>query len=364
MARWKRRPPSRPRRAMGVRCCAGAEHVRLKSGCQPQSGGEGGRRGAGRRWAGAQRTAPGLHVAARRGARPRAHCAETSYQGGPPRCAARRRRRVLLARAPMSLLWLQDMLPARLGEMGVPGGALAPPLTQLALAATLLAGALLLFLTRWGRAHLGCGRQAAAPARRPRGSPPPPPPAGRRRAAAPRHDLDRIPGPWRRAWPLLGNILEVLSPDFHRTTLQWADQYGGFTRCGAVRGRAAGAWAWAWALAGGAGTAGRPAGAAAQRRPVPPPGPPQDQGAVARRGDGDRPRRRGRHLRARRGLAGQGGADVLPSQPGAAAGGLGLWRRGGAGRRCRLPVPHEAHGPRASNARPRRPLRTRPAPRR
>lgn len=52
----------------------------------------------------------------------------------------------------------------------------------------------------------------------------------RRRSARPRHDLDLIPGPWRSALPLLGNILEVLTPDFHRKTLQWADEHGGFTR--------------------------------------------------------------------------------------------------------------------------------------
>lgn len=39
-----------------------------------------------------------------------------------------------------------------------------------------------------------------------------------------------IPGPWRHALPLLGNLLEVLRPDFHRVLLQWADQYGGIVR--------------------------------------------------------------------------------------------------------------------------------------
>ncbi|GLC46900.1 hypothetical protein PLESTB_001281900 [Pleodorina starrii] len=44
------------------------------------------------------------------------------------------------------------------------------------------------------------------------------------------NDLDRIPGPWTRAVPLLGNIPQLLRPDFHRVLLRWADQYGGFVR--------------------------------------------------------------------------------------------------------------------------------------
>lgn len=43
-------------------------------------------------------------------------------------------------------------------------------------------------------------------------------------------DMHLIPGPWRHALPLLGNLLEVLRPDFHRVLLQWADQYGGIVR--------------------------------------------------------------------------------------------------------------------------------------
>lgn len=36
----------------------------------------------------------------------------------------------------------------------------------------------------------------------------------------PMYDLDKIPGPWKEAVPLLGNILMLLRPDFHRVTLQ------------------------------------------------------------------------------------------------------------------------------------------------
>lgn len=30
------------------------------------------------------------------------------------------------------------------------------------------------------------------------------------------YDLDKIPGPWKHAKPVVGNILEALTPDFHR----------------------------------------------------------------------------------------------------------------------------------------------------
>lgn len=49
-----------------------------------------------------------------------------------------------------------------------------------------------------------------------------------RRAA--RLDLDGMPGPWRRAWPVVGNILECLRPDFHRVLLGWSDTHGGIFR--------------------------------------------------------------------------------------------------------------------------------------
>lgn len=46
----------------------------------------------------------------------------------------------------------------------------------------------------------------------------------------PKFDLDRIPGPWREAQPIVGNILACLRPDFHRVLLRWSDQYGGIYR--------------------------------------------------------------------------------------------------------------------------------------
>ncbi|GBF93726.1 cytochrome P450 [Raphidocelis subcapitata] len=46
----------------------------------------------------------------------------------------------------------------------------------------------------------------------------------------PSHDLDKIPGPWRSALPVVGNVLECLRPDFHRVLLKWADDYGGIVR--------------------------------------------------------------------------------------------------------------------------------------
>jgi cytochrome P450 len=43
-------------------------------------------------------------------------------------------------------------------------------------------------------------------------------------------DLDKIPGPWRQALPIVGNVLPCLRPDFHRVITDWADQYGGVYR--------------------------------------------------------------------------------------------------------------------------------------
>jgi len=40
-------------------------------------------------------------------------------------------------------------------------------------------------------------------------------------------DLDKIPGPWRSAVPVLGNVPECLRHDFHRVILNWCDQFGG-----------------------------------------------------------------------------------------------------------------------------------------
>lgn len=45
-----------------------------------------------------------------------------------------------------------------------------------------------------------------------------------------RFDLDVIPGPWRHAPPLVGNVLECLRPDFHRVLLSWSNKYGGICR--------------------------------------------------------------------------------------------------------------------------------------
>ncbi|KIY97876.1 hypothetical protein MNEG_10087 [Monoraphidium neglectum] len=44
------------------------------------------------------------------------------------------------------------------------------------------------------------------------------------------YDLDRVPGPWRRALPVVGNVLDCLRPDFHRVLAAWADEYGGVYR--------------------------------------------------------------------------------------------------------------------------------------
>ncbi|GMH38538.1 hypothetical protein BSKO_06422 [Bryopsis sp. KO-2023] len=45
-----------------------------------------------------------------------------------------------------------------------------------------------------------------------------------------RYDLDRIPGPWKHGMPVLGNVLEILTPSFHRVMLKWANKYGGVYR--------------------------------------------------------------------------------------------------------------------------------------
>lgn len=46
----------------------------------------------------------------------------------------------------------------------------------------------------------------------------------------PSYDLDRMPGAWKSALPVLGNVLELLKPNFHRVFLQWSDKYGGINR--------------------------------------------------------------------------------------------------------------------------------------
>lgn len=45
-----------------------------------------------------------------------------------------------------------------------------------------------------------------------------------------KYDLDKIPGPWTEGYPLLGNIPELLTPNFHRKLLSWANKYGGIYR--------------------------------------------------------------------------------------------------------------------------------------
>jgi len=44
------------------------------------------------------------------------------------------------------------------------------------------------------------------------------------------YDLDKLPGPWKKAYPVVGNVLDCLTPDFHRKLLDWSDQYGGIYR--------------------------------------------------------------------------------------------------------------------------------------
>ncbi|KAI8464712.1 MAG: cytochrome P450 [Monoraphidium minutum] len=43
-------------------------------------------------------------------------------------------------------------------------------------------------------------------------------------------DMETIPGPWRSALPVVGNLIECLRPDFHKVLLKWADDYGGVVR--------------------------------------------------------------------------------------------------------------------------------------
>eukprot|EP00878_Enallax_costatus_P004731 GHUV01004980.1.p1 GENE.GHUV01004980.1~~GHUV01004980.1.p1 ORF type:complete len:543 (+),score=147.42 GHUV01004980.1:709-2337(+) len=46
----------------------------------------------------------------------------------------------------------------------------------------------------------------------------------------PKYDLNKMPGAWKTSLPVLGNVLELLKPNFHRVFLQWSDQYGGINR--------------------------------------------------------------------------------------------------------------------------------------
>ncbi|KAF6250399.1 cytochrome P450 [Scenedesmus sp. NREL 46B-D3] len=46
----------------------------------------------------------------------------------------------------------------------------------------------------------------------------------------PKYDLDKMDGAWKKASPVLGNVLELLTPNFHRKFLQWSDKFGGINR--------------------------------------------------------------------------------------------------------------------------------------
>jgi hypothetical protein len=64
------------------------------------------------------------------------------------------------------------------------------------------------------------GTSAASPTLgRPKPRPSPPKPRRQNK-----FDLDKVPGPWKKANPLLGNCLSLLSPDFHRQFLAWNDE--------------------------------------------------------------------------------------------------------------------------------------------
>jgi hypothetical protein len=45
-----------------------------------------------------------------------------------------------------------------------------------------------------------------------------------------RKEYSRIPGPFTKGLPLLGNLLDMLHHDFHCLLLDWADEYGGIYR--------------------------------------------------------------------------------------------------------------------------------------
>jgi hypothetical protein len=49
--------------------------------------------------------------------------------------------------------------------------------------------------------------------------------------------MEKIPGPWKKAWPVVGNLLECLRPDFHKVLLKWADDYGVWQSLGGERPR-------------------------------------------------------------------------------------------------------------------------------
>jgi len=45
-----------------------------------------------------------------------------------------------------------------------------------------------------------------------------------------RLDMDKVPGPWRKAWPVVGNLLDLITPDHHRQLLSWTNEFGGIYR--------------------------------------------------------------------------------------------------------------------------------------
>jgi cytochrome P450 len=45
-----------------------------------------------------------------------------------------------------------------------------------------------------------------------------------------RYDMDKMPGPWKNGLPWLGNLFDLVTPDFHRVFLGWSDKYGGILR--------------------------------------------------------------------------------------------------------------------------------------
>ncbi|CAD7695564.1 unnamed protein product [Ostreobium quekettii] len=45
-----------------------------------------------------------------------------------------------------------------------------------------------------------------------------------------RLDMAKVPGPWRKALPLVGNLLDLITPDHHRQLVTWANEFGGIYR--------------------------------------------------------------------------------------------------------------------------------------
>lgn len=45
-----------------------------------------------------------------------------------------------------------------------------------------------------------------------------------------RLDMDKVPGPWRKALPVVGNLLDLITPNHHRQLLAWTNTFGGIYR--------------------------------------------------------------------------------------------------------------------------------------